>query len=210
MALLGTLEAAPCEAVIHRLRRYAEMVEEKTQHVNLIASSTVPTLWERHVEDSAQLFPLIPKNAQTLVDIGSGAGFPGLVLAILGVPEVHLVESIGKKARFLQEVVDTLELENVTVHNTRIEALKGLKADIITARAVTALPKLLSLSAALWKKETCGLFLKGQKVDAELTEAKKYWTFKVTKESSLTDPSGAILKIHALKVLRKYDHKHAK
>lgn len=181
------------------LERYADMVREKSQQMNLISHSTIPVLWERHIEDSLQILPYMPKKAKTLIDFGSGAGFPGIVLAILGSTKVHLIESVGKKARFLQEVVDELSL-NVVVHNARVESLKDLKADIVTARAVTALPHLLSLAKNIWHKDTLGLFLKGQKVDAELTEANKYWTFKVKKIPSLTDPSGTLLKINDLKV----------
>ncbi len=186
---------------VRRLERYAELLVEWNSKINLVASGTIPELWRRHFWDSAQLLPLLPPETRRLVDLGSGAGFPGLVLAILGVREVHLVESVGKKAKFLQAVASELA-PNVTVHHARIESIRTLRADVVTGRAVTALPDLLSLAKPFWKKETLGLFLKGQKADVELTEASKYWTFNLEKQPSLTDNSGMILMIDDLKVRR--------
>ncbi|HBM90738.1 MAG TPA: 16S rRNA (guanine(527)-N(7))-methyltransferase RsmG [Rhodospirillaceae bacterium] len=186
---------------VRRLERYAEILVEWNSKMNLVASSTIPELWQRHFWDSAQLLPLLPRGTRRLVDLGSGAGFPGLVLAILGVREVHLIESVGKKAKFLQAVADELA-PNVTVHHERIEKIRTLRADVVTARAVTALPDLLSLAKPFWEKETTGLFMKGEKADVELTEASKYWTFNLEKKPSLTDKTGMILMIEDLKVRR--------
>lgn len=180
-----------------KLERYATLLQEWNERFNLVAASTLPHVWTRHFLDSAQLMVRIPASARVLADLGSGAGFPGLVLAILGVPEVHLVESIGKKAVFLRAVVEELGL-NVTVHQARIEGLRGLKADVVTARALKALPQLLSLAHPLTRKRTICLFLKGQQADVELTEARKYWTFASEKHESLSDPSGTVLKISDL------------
>ena len=191
------------------LERYAEILVERNKKINLVASSTLPDMWKRHFWDSAQLLPLLPSCTENLVDLGSGAGFPGLVLAILGVPEVHLVESTGKKALFLQDVVDDLSL-NVTVHHARCETIQDVKADVVTARAVKALPSLLSLAKPFWHKDTAGLFLKGQKVDAELTDAKKYWTFNIKKVQSLTDPSGTILALRNLRVRKHHGQQYKK
>lgn len=182
-----------------RLERYATLLTAWNEKFNLVAASTMPCLWRRHFEDSAQLYPLLPTGAFRLVDLGSGAGFPGMVLAIMGAPEVHLVESIGKKARFLSAVAAELA-PNVTVHNERIEKIRNLKADVVTARALTALPELLSLAKPFMDKDSSALFLKGEKADAELTEAHKYWTFTVEKKESQTDPSGTILCLRDLKV----------
>lgn len=190
-----------------RLQRYESLLKEWNERFNLVAGSTLPQIWTRHFLDSAQLYPqILQKKAQKLVDLGSGAGFPGLVLAILGVPEVHLIEGIGKKAGFLEAVSKELGL-NVTVHQARIESVQGLKADVITARALTALPDLLSLAKPFMKKETLALFLKGEKAEAELTEAAKYWTFTAERKRSLSDPSGTVLAISDVKVLRPYDPK---
>lgn len=192
------------------LERYAALLSEWNEKFNLVASSTLPHLWRRHMLDSAQLFPLLPKGTRRLVDLGSGAGFPALVLAIMGVPEVHVIESTGKKAKFLSVVSEELGL-NVIVHQARIESVRDLEADVVTARAVTSLPLLLSLAKPFMGRASCALFLKGEKADAELTEAAKYWTFSCEKTPSLSDPSGVVLKINELKVLRKDDprrHKH--
>ncbi len=183
-----------------RLEHYAELLLEWNEKINLVAASTIPHLWERHFLDSAQLFPLLPPKTRKLVDMGSGAGFPGLVLACLGVPHVHLIESIGKKARFLSHVTKELSL-NVTVHQERIEAVQGFRADVVTARALTALPELLGLAKPFMGEESVALFLKGQNAPAELTEAKKYWTFLCEAHPSQTAPDSAILKIRHVKAL---------
>lgn len=182
-----------------KLERYAALLIEWNQKINLVAASTLPALWQRHFEDSAQLLSFLPPGSHRLVDLGSGAGFPGMVLAIMGRADVHLIESIGKKARFLSTVAAELA-PNVTVHNERIEKIKTLKADVVTARALTALPELLSLAKPFMGKDSLALFLKGEKADAELTEARKYWTFSVEKKESQTDPSGTILCLRDLKV----------
>lgn len=190
-----------------KLQRYEVLLREWNERFNLVAASTLPHIWTRHFLDSAQLYPLLgAKKAQKLIDLGSGAGFPGLVLAILGGFETHLIESIGKKATFLDAVTRDLGL-NVTVHNARIEAVRDLQADVITARALTALPDLLSLAKPFMKADTLALFLKGERADAELTEAAKYWTFTHEKKRSLSDPSGTVLAISDVKVLRPYVHK---
>ncbi len=184
-----------------RLEAFQALLTEENEKINLVAPGALSCLWGRHIYDSAQLQAHIPASVRSLADFGSGAGFPGMILAILGVPDVHLIESIGKKARFLEKVKAELGLTNVTVHPARVESL-ALKVDCITARAVTALPQLLSYAKPLMKNDSFCLFLKGQKAAEELTEARKYWTFKATAFPSASDPSGTILKIETLKVLR--------
>jgi 16S rRNA (guanine527-N7)-methyltransferase len=159
-------------------------------------------MWSRHIRDSAQLPRHIPSSAKTLADLGSGAGFPGLILAILSIPQqIHLIESTGKKARFLQHAVDELSLD-VSVHQTRIESMTGRRFDVITARALKPLPQLLPLARSLMHRGSFCLFLKGQNVDAELTEAQKYWTFTYEKRPSLSSSAGFILKVTDLKALK--------
>jgi 16S rRNA (guanine527-N7)-methyltransferase len=176
-----------------KLDRYAELLTEWNQKFNLIAKSTLPHIWQRHFLDSAQLAQFIPKTAKTLIDFGSGAGFPGLVLSIMNAaPNIHLVESTGKKANFLRTVIDELHLK-ASVHQCRIEDLKNMKADIITARAAAPLAELLKLSMSLIKKETLCLFLKGRNADSELTESEKCWKFDCEKIASLSDDSGNVL-----------------
>lgn len=175
-----------------KLDGYSELLTEWNQKFNLVSDSTLPHIWNRHFLDSAQLRRFIPETAKVIADLGSGAGFPGLVLAILGAPTVHLVESIGKKAKFLQTVVDELKL-NAVVRNERAEQIKDLKADIIMARACASLNELLTIAKPLTKKDTLFIFPKGQNVDAELTESAKYWTFTHIKRPSLSDNSGSVL-----------------
>lgn len=193
------LTEVPYETKKVQMESYAELLLAWSEKMNLVARSTLPFMWERHFLDSAQLVKQIPSKTQCLVDLGSGSGFPGLILSILGVPEVHLVESVGKKAKFLSVVAKELGL-NVTVHNERIEALSGLEVDVVTARALTALPKLLSYAKPFMGEKSKAVFLKGEKTPAELTDAKKYWTFKHKAEPSLTSPLGHILTISKLKV----------
>ncbi|MDD3289054.1 MAG: 16S rRNA (guanine(527)-N(7))-methyltransferase RsmG [Alphaproteobacteria bacterium] len=174
-----------------KLDRYANMLREWNEKFNLVAASTLPDLWNRHFLDSAQLLKFL-KNGKTIADLGSGAGFPGLVISIMSDCEVHLVESVGKKANFLRAVVNELDLSAV-VHQDRAESLVGFRADIITARALKALPELLGLVKPLMKHDSFCLFLKGQNVDAELTEATKCWKFEHEKFESISDRSGSVL-----------------
>jgi 16S rRNA (guanine527-N7)-methyltransferase len=198
-------------ATTQKFELYAQLLREENDHFNLVAESTLPDLWSRHFMDSAQLYPLIPApSACRLVDMGSGAGFPGLVLAILGVGDVHLIESIGKKADFLSRVVERLELKNVTIHKDRVEKIPFLAADVVTARALKDLRTLVSLARLHVKKSGFMLFPKGKKAEAELTEALKWATFSVEKSPSQTDDSGVILKISRLNLLSKHDRRSGK
>ena len=199
------LTSASHEA-IEKLDAYAKLLVEWNEKMNLVAPSTLPHMWSRHFLDSAQLMPLLEGTQEdaVLADLGAGAGFPSMVLSILGKSNVHLIEATGKKAEFLRTVVQTLELKAV-VHQCRVEELKDFRADIITARALASLKELLVLSNRIIRKETLWLFLKGQKADAELTEARKCWMFDCVKTQSLSDPSGAVLAIRNLR----YDTKHS-
>ena len=182
---------------IHRLSTYEEMLIEWNEKFNLVAASTLPHIWTRHFLDSAQLMPFIPEKAAILADMGAGAGFPGLVLAIMGLerssfPHIHAIESTGKKADFLQAVSEALKLK-VTIRRDRIESIRDLKADIITARALKALPELMKYANYLLHKDTTCVFLKGKNLDGELTQARKYWIFKEEIHPSRSDDSGKIL-----------------
>ena len=185
-----------------RLDRYVELLLQWQKKINLIASSTVPEIWTRHIADSLQLVSLAP-TARVWVDLGSGAGFPGLVVAcaLMGQAgaRVHLVESTKKKAVFLEEVARALGLP-VIVHPVRIEDFVKTfreRPDIVTARALAPLADLLDLAAPLLKTGAKGLFLKGQDVEAELTQAAKCWTINSTLAPSKTSPQGRIIVIHS-------------
>lgn len=186
-----------------RLDQFVDLLLQWQKTRNLIAASTIPQIWTRHVADSLQLLALAP-DAKIWVDLGSGGGFPGLVLAcaLVGKPgaKVHLVESSAKKCAFLQAVVQRLTLPAV-VHCQRIEEFIPEFPDIpdaVTARALAPLAKLLALAFPLLKKGARGLFLKGQDVEAELTEASKYWTIRYSLAPSRTDARGRIVVVETL------------
>jgi len=176
-----------------RLQAYIGLLLAWTARLNLIGRSTQEQVWTRHVVDSLQLLPMIPSASRDALDVGSGAGLPGIVLAIArpNLP-ITLVESDQRKAAFLRHVGYTLRLLNITVVAGRIEAT-SLQADIVTARAVAPLPKLLELVAPCLRPGGSALLLKGDGVEEELTAASERWTFRVDRAASCTDPHGAIL-----------------
>lgn len=181
-----------------RLKAYADTLLDWNERHNLVARSTLPDLWQRHFWDSAQLAPLIPDTAKTLADLGSGAGFPGLVLAAMR-PDlaVTLHEATTKKCAFLQAAADRMGLR-VTIENARMEDLPPRPFDVVTARACAPLPQLLEYAHRFMIPNSVCLFLKGQNVGSELTEAAKYWNIKVSQVPSQTDPSGAIVTVREL------------
>ncbi len=190
---------------IHRLTRYAELLEHWQKAINLVAPSTLPELWSRHFADSAQLRSLAP-DARLWLDLGSGAGFPGLVVAILqtGVPEfrMHLVELNHKKCAFLAEVVRAAEAP-VDIHAMRIEQLaeraQSLRPDVVSARALAPLPRLLELAAPFFGEGTRGLFLKGREAQAEIEAARLGWAFDARLHASLTAKDAAIVEVTGLR-----------
>lgn len=186
-----------------RLDRFVALLIAWQQHTNLIARSTMPTLWTRHVADSLQLVGLAP-GARIWADLGSGGGFPGLVIACaLADTEgarVHLVESIGKKATFLREAVRVTGAPAI-VHAIRIEDFvdnSPESIDVVTARALAPLPELLDMAYPLLKNGALGLFPKGQDVAVELTEAAKCWKIQSTLVQSLTNSKGQIVMMRGL------------
>lgn len=183
------------------LAQYHALLIKWQKAKNLIAPSTVDEAKTRHFLDSLQLIPHIKAQQITgpVLDFGSGAGFPGLVLAIagasLGLGPVHLVESNGKKASFLNTVIRETGARAV-VHNERIEALDPFPIALVTARACASLGQLLDWSRPFLYHKPRYLFLKGEKVEEELTNAKKAWDISARTEPSLTDPSGRIVLIN--------------
>jgi 16S rRNA (guanine527-N7)-methyltransferase len=180
-----------------RLALYVDLLERWNRRINLVGRDTMGDVWRRHVLDSAQLFPLIPKRARVLVDLGSGAGLPGLILAILGVPDVHLVESDQRKAAFLREALRVTDTK-AQLHVQRIEAVPPFPADVVTARALAPLTELLPLAEPFFGKSTLCLFLKGKAADDELTRAGEAWKMRVERVPSASDPSGTILRLESL------------
>lgn len=177
-----------------KLDKYAELLTEWNERINLVSKSSMALLWTRHILDSAQLFDKIPEETKKIVDLGSGAGFPGLVLSIMGVKNMHLIESIGKKANFLESVITEIGLD-AKVHRERIELLENLNADVITARALGPLKELIRLAKFHAHKDSIYLFHKGKSAQEELTEAQKCWKFEYESLTSLSDSAGSILAI---------------
>jgi len=192
------------DAQLADMRAYLALLTEWNEKMNLVGPSALAEFWPRHAFDSAQLLRIAPE-ALTWADLGAGAGFPGLVLAILlkGRPgaKVHLVESMAKRCRFLSEVAAQLALP-VEIHNARAEDL-GIRVDIVTARACAPLPRLLGYAEPYLRKGATGLFLKGQDVVSELTEATKYWKFEAELSASSSSPDGRILQVKGLSRVRK-------
>jgi 16S rRNA (guanine527-N7)-methyltransferase len=183
-----------------RLKIYASMLADWNARQNLVSRSSLEHVWLRHFWDSAQLAEFVPAEAESLVDLGSGAGFPGLVLAELLRDRdlrIALYESTQKKRDFLTAVADRLGLR-VELRGVRIEDSQGERFDVITARACAPLPKLLGYAQRFWAPRTVALFLKGQNLGAELTEAHKYWKMNIQKHSSRSSPTGAVLEIRGL------------
>jgi len=186
---------------LDRLIGYSELLVKWNSRINLVSPDSIPNLWERHIADSAQLFRFIPHDTPNLLDVGSGAGFPGLVLAILGVRNVHLVESDQRKIAFLREAARTAGVQ-ATFHAERVERVRPFHAAVITARALAPLETLLSWTEAFRGPGSISLFLKGQTVEGELTDAHKQWTMEIDRQPSLTDPTGTILALREVHRVR--------
>ncbi|PKU21777.1 16S rRNA (guanine(527)-N(7))-methyltransferase RsmG [Telmatospirillum siberiense] len=176
--------------VLDRLQRYADLLVKWQARINLVGPSTIPALWERHMLDSAQLTAHLPSGP--VLDLGSGAGFPGLVLAIMRGGPVHLVESDVRKCAFLREAARLTEADAV-VHNVRIETLAPFPVAAITARALAPLAKLLEMAENFLHPAVHCLFLKGRGGEEELTDARKDWMMTLERIPSLADSSGQIL-----------------
>ncbi len=212
-----------------RLERYAALLETWSRAINLVGRATLPDLWRRHMLDSAQLLDLLPPAPQDrprrVVDLGSGAGFPGLVLAILGVGEIHLVEADAKKAAFLREVARETGTE-IELHVCRIADLQPFPVEAVTARALAPLAKLLDLAEPFLCPDgptgpteqtngqtnnranrtsntssantPVGLFLKGRETERELTGSAEKWNMRLEVFPSRSDPGGRILRLSEL------------
>jgi 16S rRNA (guanine527-N7)-methyltransferase len=184
---------------LQRLEAYEGLLNKWNPTINLVSPATLSQLWSRHFLDSAQLLDLAGRHLGLWADLGSGGGFPGLVLAILakekqpGRPFV-LVESDQRKAAFLMTVARELDL-SVTVRSERIEAVSPLGADVLSARALAALDRLLGFAALHLAEAGVAIFPKGASWREELAEARKSWSFSVQSHPSLTDPEAAILTI---------------
>jgi 16S rRNA (guanine527-N7)-methyltransferase len=182
---------------LERLTLHLELLARWQTAINLVGPATLADPWRRHMLDSAQLLAHLPEDARGLLDLGSGAGFPGLVLAILGVPDVTLIESDRRKAQFLREVARATDTA-VTIHAERAERLAPVAVSVVTARALAPLPRLLPLAVRFLAADGVCLLLKGASVGDELTEAAKTWHMAAELFPSLSAPSGTVLKLRGI------------
>ncbi|MGF1453977.1 MAG: 16S rRNA (guanine(527)-N(7))-methyltransferase RsmG [Alphaproteobacteria bacterium] len=178
------------------LQIYADRLVQWQARINLVGPKTVPLLWTRHILDSAQLWPFLAEGSRPILDIGSGAGFPGIVLGIAsaaqGGPEIHCVESDGRKAAFLTDIISRTGAK-ARVHHARVEALTPWSCGAVTARACAPVAQLLTYGAPFLGVGDSLILLKGRQADVELTQARESWTFTVESHDSVTDPTGRIL-----------------
>ena len=192
---------------IDRLVTYEALLKRWQKTINLVAPSTLSDIWHRHFADSAQIWALRPERARTWLDLGSGAGFPGLVLAMMasehGGTRHTLVESDNRKAAFLREAAReagvAVDILCMRIESGEIRAKVG-EVNCVTARALAPLPRLAELVAPYFASSTIGFFLKGREVAAELEEAARTWEFQAELKPSITDPEGRVLLLKALKV----------
>ena len=193
------MQADPSE--IDTLEAFRDMIAAGNERMNLVGPTALESFWRRHAFDSAQLLH-VEQSAQVWADVGAGAGFPGVVLAILlkrrPNSRVHLIESMAKRVRFLESVAEVLDLP-VSIHHGRaedVEAIPGL--DVITARACAPLPRLFGYTQQFFRKGARAAFLKGRAVESELTEARRSWSFDADLNPSRSDPSGYVVRVERL------------
>jgi 16S rRNA (guanine527-N7)-methyltransferase len=196
MAALSPAEAGALLGVsretLERFAAYLDLLERWQRRINLVGNATLADPWRRHILDCGQLWRSWPARAERSVDLGSGAGLPGIVLAIMGAPEMRLVESDQRKAAFLREAARACGVK-VIVHAERIEALPPLAADLVTSRALAPLGELLRYAEPHLRPDGSCLFLKGRNAMSELTEAARTWTIDASWTQSLSDPDGRVL-----------------
>jgi 16S rRNA (guanine527-N7)-methyltransferase len=191
---------------LERLITYEALLQRWQKTINLVAPATLPDAWHRHFADSAQISALVPEAATTLVDIGSGAGFPGMVLAIMlaerGNIRVTLIESDNRKSAFLREVARQVRVA-VDIRIGRIEnpatRVSLPAAEVVTSRALAPLPRLFGLAHPLMAAGSLGLFPKGREAAAEISQARETWSFEAELTPSVTDPDARIVQVHDLR-----------
>ncbi len=192
---------------IEKLEAFAALLREWNAKMNLVSKNSLEDVWIRHILDSLQIIRYIPKTTETLLDIGSGAGFPAVVLAIVmqeKLPTAHsiLVESITKKTVYLNDVCIKLGLKNVHIENNRVENLRLKNINVITARAVAALDVLCDYAGGLGNKNTKCLFLKGRTYQEELQKACEKWHFDCITHQNIYCDDGVLLEISNLRKRR--------
>lgn len=193
-------DAALPDAAVAALGDFAELLLRWNRTVNLIARNDEPNLWDRHIADSLQLIRYLPPSPARAIDLGSGGGFPGLVLAIASGIPFDLIESDQRKCAFLREAA-RITGARANVHACRIEVAHVAPAPLITARALAPLPALLALATPLLAKDGACVFLKGANADAELTAAAAGWHMRAERLPSRTAPNASILRISEIAVV---------
>jgi len=188
---------------LERLESYVSLLQHWNQRINLVSQGTLGDVWRRHIADSAQLLDLAPAGATRWIDLGTGAGLPGLVVAALAAEKhptmaIRLVESDARKAAFLAEVGRAMGVD-ATIECCRIESLPPEPHDVVSARALAPVIRLCALAQRFAGPETIYLFPKGARLESELTEAASAWHICAERISSRTDPEAAILRIRGLR-----------
>ncbi len=192
--------------ILQKLTIYADLLIRWNARINLVGRSTLSDIWTRHFLDSAQLLPHLPKEPHILADLGSGAGFPGLVIALMR-PDiaVHPIDSDQRKCAFLREAARHVGVE-IRLHARRIADLNGLQADIVTARAFARLDKLLTAAESISGPDTKYVLLKGRDIDVELTGAAKCWNMRATRFPSIVENAGSVLVLDQVRRLAGRGH----
>lgn len=196
-------KASISECSAKRLNIYAALLGKWSPKINLVSSASLPQVWSRHIADSAQLLDLAPTGVRHWVDLGAGAGFPGAVIAILGVDlpdrvQVTLIESDQRKAAFLRAVSRETGVA-FSVLAERIEDVSPLRADVVSARALAPVGQLAAYASFHLRQGGTALFLKGRQVEAEVDSARKQWGFDLTRHQSKTDATATVLEMKAIR-----------
>jgi len=189
---------------VKQLTDFVEILAEWNAKMNLVSKNSFADIWSRHILDSLQLIDYIPHKAKSIVDIGSGAGFPAVVLAIaaqdkLSEIKISMVESITKKTVYLNDVIKRLNLKNINVLNSRVENTVFKSVDVVTARAVAALDILLSYQNKIGTDKTIGVYLKGQSYEQEIANAEKNWFFDCEVKQNKYNEGGVVLLVSDLR-----------
>ncbi|MBL0942231.1 MAG: 16S rRNA (guanine(527)-N(7))-methyltransferase RsmG [Alphaproteobacteria bacterium] len=182
-----------------KFERYVQLLESWNKSLNLISSKTAKEIWQRHIYDSAQILSCL-SSSKTIIDFGTGGGFPGLVLAMMGPWDITLIESDTKKCSFLKEVARQTDTK-ITILNQRIETVKPWQVDVITVRALAPLNQLLNYASPFLLDKGVGIFLKGKMLEAEIEQARLEWTFNAEVIESKTSCEGRIIKVKDIKQL---------
>ncbi|WP_417459419.1 16S rRNA (guanine(527)-N(7))-methyltransferase RsmG [Kordiimonas sp.] len=189
---------------LERLKTYAALLAKWQKAKNLVANSTLDAMWQRHFLDSAQMAPhlrdVFGERKLSMLDIGSGAGFPGLVLAAMEIGHAHMVEANGRKCIFMNQVSRETSAA-ATIHNERIEAIEPFPVDVVTSRACARVLQLVNWAAPFLGEGVEMWLLKGEGAEEELTEAQACWKMDINRYQSLSDPAGVILRLSAIQRL---------